>query len=381
MTQAGGLENVVGPYTEVANPDRLVRDPLVSVVMITYNHEPYIAQAIEGVVSQETDFPIELIIGEDCSTDRTREIVLEFQRRYPEIIRVLFSGKNVGMQTNGTRTILAARGEYMAICEGDDWWHRRDKLQLQIRAFRADNSLVYIGGEVRHISAQGQVIGSEKQNKCAQPPLRIEYQDLILGTLIHYPCTVVARTDAVRRTFLGDTLCSDHTQLMGDIPLFLELSQLGKMVYLRETLASYRHSLNSATRQSDPLQVWRHEISSLVVRLRALERYPLPGDASRTSSLKAQFMRQIILRAAWVGDGIVARNQLRRLKGLAGKAGWKEIACVVLAFIPLPRRSLKLGLTKITPYLRKITPHLERMGLNPRKYFAGAGLGPLSIKE
>ena len=130
-------------YSEYSDTTFLVEDPLVSVVMITYNHEPYIAQAIEGVVSQETDFPIELIIGEDCSTDRTREIVLEFQRRYPEIIRVLFSGKNVGMQTNGTRTILAARGEYMAICEGDDWWHRKDKLQIQIPFFLADNSLVF----------------------------------------------------------------------------------------------------------------------------------------------------------------------------------------------------------------------------------------------
>ena len=103
-----------------------MKNPLVSVVMVTYNHEPYIAQAIEGVVSQETDFPIELIIGEDCSRDRTREIVLDFQRRYPEIIRVLASKKNAGGLPNARRTALAARGRYMAFCEGDDWWHRRE---------------------------------------------------------------------------------------------------------------------------------------------------------------------------------------------------------------------------------------------------------------
>jgi glycosyltransferase involved in cell wall biosynthesis len=375
MTQAGNVEDGVGPYTEVADPDRLVRDPLVSVVMITYNHEPYIAQAIEGGVSQETDFPIELIIGEDCSTDRTREIALEYQRRYPEIIRVLFSGKNVGMHKNFRRTALAARGKYMAFCEGDDWWHRRDKLKLQIPVFRADDSRVWVAGEVRIISAQGQIIALEKQSNGAQQPLRLEYQDLIFETFRQFPhpCTAVARTDPVRRVLLGDNLCSDHSQLMGDLPLWLELSQLGQMMYLRETLASYRHIPNSAMRQSDPLHVWRFEISNLEVRFRALERYPLPGDTSRTSSAKANCIWQIILRAAWVGDVTVARSQVRRLRSLGGKVGWREIACVVLAFIPLPRRSLKVA-------VRRIAPQLERIGLNPRKYFIRESVGPSRLK-
>jgi glycosyltransferase involved in cell wall biosynthesis len=362
--KAGSIENMVGRYTEVIDSDRLVPDPLVSVVMLTYNHDPYIAQAIEGVLSQETDFPIELVIGEDCSTDRTREIVLEYQRRYPETIRVLISGANVGMHANSRRTVLAARARYIAFCEGDDWWHRRDKLQLQIPAFRADNSLVCVAGEVRHISAQGQIIEPERQSHSAQPPIRVQYQDILFHTVPHYTCTVVARTDAVRRAMLGDTLCSDHSQLMGDQALWVELSQLGQMVYLRETLASYRHSPHSATRQSDPLHSWRFEKSFLDINYRALERYPLPGDASRTSSLKTYFARQIILRAAWLGDPTVARNQLSRLRGLGAKVGWKEIAFVLLAFIPLPRRSLKV-------VYWKMYPHLDRTGLNLIKYFVG----------
>ena len=361
-------------YIERSDSQRLVKDPLVSVVMITYNHEPYIAQAIEGVLSQETDFPVELIIGEDCSTDRTREIVLEYQRRYPEIIRVLFSEKNVGMHENFRRTPLAARGKYIAFCDGDDWWHRRDKLKIQIPFFRADNSLVYLSGGIQHISAQGQVIESENQSKCAQQRLRIEYQDLIFGTASHYPCTVVARTDAVRRALLGDTLCCDHSQLMGDAPLCLELSQLGHVAHLREILASHRRTPNSASNRSDPLWALRFWISALDIRYRALERYPLPGDAGRTSSAKGDFIRRIILMAAWVGDVTVARNQLRRLRSLGGKVGWKEIACVVVAFIPLPRRSL-------TVVYRKITLHLARRGLSLGKYFARAGFGEPRVKQ
>jgi glycosyltransferase involved in cell wall biosynthesis len=339
--------------------------------MITYNHEPYIAQAIEGVLSQETDFPIELIIGEDCSTDRTREIVLDFQRRHPEMIRVLFSEKNVGMHNNFRRTVLAARGKYIAFCEGDDWWHRRDKLQLQIRALRADSSLVCVSGGIQHISPHGQPLESEKPSSAAQPPVRVEYQDLILRTVFHATCTAVAKTEAVHQALLGDTLCRDDTQLMGDLPLWLELSQNGQMIRLSETLASYRQTPNSASRQSDPLGAWRFEISCLDVRYRALERYTLPGDACRTSSIKASFIRQIMLMAALVGDVAVAKNQLGRLKALGIKVGWKGIACVFLAFIPLPRRSLVV-------LWRKIAPSLRRIGLNPRRFFAAPALRTLS---
>ena len=79
--------------------------PKVSVCMITYNHESFIAQAIESVLMQKTDFPIELVIGEDCSTDRTREIVLDFQKRYPGIIRALTPQANLGAM-RGTSAIV-----------------------------------------------------------------------------------------------------------------------------------------------------------------------------------------------------------------------------------------------------------------------------------
>ncbi len=75
--------------------------PLVSISMLTYNHAPFIAQAIEGVLQQQTNFPFELVIGEDCSTDNTREIVYEYHKKHPDIIRVITSDKNIGETRNG----------------------------------------------------------------------------------------------------------------------------------------------------------------------------------------------------------------------------------------------------------------------------------------
>ena len=95
----------------------LMDKPLVSVHMITYNHAPYIVKAIEGVIQQKTNFPFELVIGEDCSTDGTREIVFEYRKKYPDIIRVITSEQNVGAIKNGYRTEKACRGKYIAYCE------------------------------------------------------------------------------------------------------------------------------------------------------------------------------------------------------------------------------------------------------------------------
>lgn len=91
--------------------------------MITYNHEPYIRQAIEGVMMQQSDFGFELIIGEDCSQDKTRDICFEYQKKYPDKIRILWWHENVSkLGGNSRRVIARCRGEFIAFCEGDDYW-------------------------------------------------------------------------------------------------------------------------------------------------------------------------------------------------------------------------------------------------------------------
>jgi len=105
--------------------------PLVSVRVITYNHVRYIARCIEGLLMQKTDFPFEIIIGEDCSTDGTREIVQEYQTLFPDLIHLITSEQNVGAFNNSIRVSEACRGKYHAFCEGDDFWIDPLKLQRQ----------------------------------------------------------------------------------------------------------------------------------------------------------------------------------------------------------------------------------------------------------
>ena len=106
--------------------------PTVSVAVITYNHEKFIGQAIESVLMQETAFVVELVIGEDCSTDGTRRIVQAYAEKYPNVIRALLPEKNLGMARNYDAVWQACRGKYIAWLEGDDYWRTPQKLQKQV---------------------------------------------------------------------------------------------------------------------------------------------------------------------------------------------------------------------------------------------------------
>ena len=123
-----------GDYTEISDAERIHPNPLVSVVMITYRHEDYLAQAIESIASQKTDFPFEIVVSDDCSPDRTLEVALEMQRKYPDLVRVAFTPKNKGGQLNARFALGLCRGKYIAACEGDDFWTDDHKLGRQIAA-------------------------------------------------------------------------------------------------------------------------------------------------------------------------------------------------------------------------------------------------------
>jgi glycosyltransferase involved in cell wall biosynthesis len=106
--------------------------PVVSVCMITYNHEKYIAQAIESVLMQKVSFKLELIIGNDCSTDNTNNICLQYQQQYPDVVKLYTPQKNLGMMKNFIASLSNCTGKYIALCEGDDYWSDPYKLAKQV---------------------------------------------------------------------------------------------------------------------------------------------------------------------------------------------------------------------------------------------------------
>lgn len=129
--------------------------PKVSVVSITYNHEAYIREALDGFVAQKIDFPVEIIVADDASTDATPAIIQEYASRYPDLFRPILRPENVGPNANATGALSAARGEYLALCEGDDFWTDPLKLSKQVALLdrRPETALCF--HPVRVISEDG----------------------------------------------------------------------------------------------------------------------------------------------------------------------------------------------------------------------------------
>jgi len=107
------------------------RDIKVSALILTYNHERFIGDAIEGVLMQKTDFPYELVITEDCSTDGTRDVIRKYWQKHPDRIRVSLNRHNIGAHRAIVRGYRACRGQYVTSMDGDDYWTSSDKLQRQ----------------------------------------------------------------------------------------------------------------------------------------------------------------------------------------------------------------------------------------------------------
>ena len=142
LTDAEFQKRVADSYEIPNNVVSLVEKPVVTVRTSTYNHGPYIKDCIEGILAQQTNFPFEYIIGEDFSSDETRQIVMEYAAKYPDVIRVVTADYNVGGKINGLRCRLASRGKYSATCEGDDLWTDPLKLQKQVDFIEQDEGLI-----------------------------------------------------------------------------------------------------------------------------------------------------------------------------------------------------------------------------------------------
>jgi glycosyltransferase involved in cell wall biosynthesis len=212
--------------------------PVVSVVTITYNQESYIGQAVEGALQQQTDFGVEIIIGEDCSTDRTREIVLGYQRKYPDRIQVITSNHNVGNRENFLRVLMASRGKYIAVCDGDDYWTDPHKLQKQVDFLETNPAYSLCCHDVELIFD-----GVPQTPKIARyldfAKDTFSFEDAVRG---HFIPTL---SIVCRRASIMDPPDWYRECISGDIPLELLVLDKGAGYYLHETMGVKRDNPGS----------------------------------------------------------------------------------------------------------------------------------------
>jgi len=208
-------------------------DLKVSIFMTTYNHASFIGQAIEGVMMQETDFSIKLFIGEDCSTDGTREICQHYKSRYPEKIELILREKNLGANANSPEIYekCFSYGSYTAMCEGDDYWTDKTKLQKQIDFLEANPDFAICFHPVKAVYEDG--VKDSYLSNLDQKEITT-FEDLALGNYIHTPSCVF------RNGLFGKFPDWVYQSPVGDWVLHLLNAQYGKIKFLKDTMAIYR---------------------------------------------------------------------------------------------------------------------------------------------
>lgn len=210
---------------------------IVSVALVVYNHEKYIRQAIESILMQEVDFKYEIIVGEDKSTDNSRDILLEYNEKYPDKFVLIFHDQNVGGTKNSYDIYMKARGKYIASLEGDDYWIDNKKLQKQVDFL--ENNSDYLG--VSHIIEARDLQGNYMSRNPSSP--KIVGKDATIDLfLMGYYFSAVATV--YRNIFLDKS--ADYTifykahKYVGDLTLCMLLLDKGKIKVLDETMSVYR---------------------------------------------------------------------------------------------------------------------------------------------
>ena len=239
--------------------------PLVSVCVTTYNHEPYLAEALDAILAQRCDFGVEIILGEDCSSDNTLAICRAYAEKYPEKITLIASTENVGWRTNYRRCVEAARGKYIAFCDGDDYWSDENRLAEQVALMeqRPSVGLCYTLAERR--DCKGELVGR----------FPIGEGHTSLDELLHdwcvENCTTLAQRDLVLAYYTTERPENRTEWLTEDLPMWLFVAAHSEVVYIDRVTAVHRvfpdsvsHSTSLAKRlafcdSSSNIKLWFDE--------------------------------------------------------------------------------------------------------------------------
>jgi glycosyltransferase involved in cell wall biosynthesis len=211
--------------------------PLVSVSCATYNHENYIRDAIEGFLMQKTTFPIEILIHDDASTDGTAEIIKEYEKMHPDLVLPIYQKENQyskGIVISPTFNWPRAKGKYIALCEGDDYWTDPLKLQKQVDFLEGNEGYSMCFHRVQLLINEK----LEKDTITRKVPQTTSTSDLLKGNFIHTP-SVVFRNHFDEEN-LAFFLKSIQFSPIGDLPLHVYNSQYGKIYQIPESMAVYR---------------------------------------------------------------------------------------------------------------------------------------------
>lgn len=269
------------PVVEYSN--EVPKDPVVSVCVQTYQHGPYIQKCLEGILMQKTDFSFEILLGEDGSTDGTREICIGYAEKYPEKIRLFLHARENNIRISGQPTgrfnhfynLFHVRGKFIALCDGDDYWKDPYKLQEQVKFLQNHSDFGLIHG---NCDLYYQKSGTWKYdgNKDLANNIKIENRKQLFDLLVNGEYQVRTATVLFRQDLLEIHDPENMPFLMADTPLWLILSQKTKFKYIDKVQSVYRVLHGSTSKPFFKNHKLRFILSSAEMRIHLTEFFNYP---------------------------------------------------------------------------------------------------------
>lgn len=215
-----------------------INTPQVSVCVITYNQVNYIRQCLKSILDQKTEFYFEVIVGDDCSTDGTLEVVREFAHKHPEIVKLVYQEKNVGWVGNYAATRNLATGKYIAHLDGDDF-ALPGKLQRQYDIFEANANCVLVSHDMKLLSSGGSPLSRTfRRHRAGRNTLLDLYQEL----------PFFAHSSKMVRSDVDKGVLREAAKHTIDVELHVKMAKQGDIFHIDEPLGVYRTGVGIATK-------------------------------------------------------------------------------------------------------------------------------------
>ncbi len=217
-------------------------DTLLSIIVITYNQEQYIKQTIESIINQKTEYKYELLIGDDCSKDSTREILNDYAQKYPDIIKPIYNEKNLGAVGNYFNVLKHCSGKYIMECGGDDWWFP-EKLVKQISYMESNPNTGMCYGKAKCYDENGNSLNYEVGNS-------INSLEELLSINQIPACSVCFRKELADK-YIIDISPENKMWRMEDYPMWIWMMKNSNIHFIDDYLAAYRIITDSVSRSSN----------------------------------------------------------------------------------------------------------------------------------
>lgn len=235
----------------------------LSVIVITYNQQEYIREALESILQQKHRYTYELIISDDCSTDSTSEIIYEYQQKYPEIIKVNINAKNIGLVKNYFKAIRMTSGRIIMQCAGDDYW-LPGKIEKQMHVM--NNEEIKMCYSTAHVFDDR----TKKMKKTIMGTSYFSFMQLIMGNTI--PAVSVCIRKDVINEYINDVKPEEQNWLLEDYPIWLWLTNKYLVHFIIEPTSVYRVQRTSVSRSIDYRKIEKFERSVFDIQLFFLQK-------------------------------------------------------------------------------------------------------------